>query len=191
MKKQFLMITSLMVMGVATFAGNNKPVAGRNNPVAIGNSPVSTASNPVLTGNSSRSWSLDEKFNSIIAKGNIELVLVSNNSNKVDIEGLEKYVNELHLKVEHGVLTITGRKSFSRVRTVVYVPVHELDKVTLKANANVSSKGRIDSKNLQIRIEGTSTVNVKSSGDVIIDSDDLHEFNYQKSEKSIVRIEKA
>jgi hypothetical protein len=170
MKKHFQIIASLMLMSIAVFAGGNKPAP---------------------TGTASRSWALDEKFNSIVAKGNIELVLVSNNSNTVNIEGLDKHVNELHLKIENGVLTVTGRKSFTRSRTVVYVPVRDLDKVILKANANVSSKGRIDSKNLLIRIEGTSTVNVKSSGDVMIDSDDLHEFNYQKSEKSIVRIEKA
>lgn len=164
------MITSLMVIAAAVFAGNHKPV---------------------ITDNSSRTWSLDEKFTSIVAKGNVELVLVTDNSNTVNISGVEKHVNELHLKIENGVLTITGRKTFTRNKTVVYVPVRELEKVTLKGNANLSSKGRIESKQLHIRVEGTSTVNVKSSGDVLIDSDELHDFNYQKSEKSILRIEKA
>jgi len=168
MKKQFLMIAAFLVIAIAGFAnGETKPVS------------------------SSRNWSVDESFSAISAKGNIEVVLIADNSTTVNIEGNEKYVNAVHLQVENGVLNITAAKGSSKNRTTVYVPVKDLNRVTLKGGANLSSKGRIESKKLFIRIEGISIVNVKNIGDIVIDSDDLHQFNYEKSERSIIRIEKV
>jgi len=162
------MIASFLVMAIASFANGD----------TRGNS-------------SSRNWSVDESFSAISAKGNIEVVLVAGDSKTVNIEGSEKYVNAVHLQVENGVLTITAAKGSSKDRTTVFVPVSNLNKVTLKGGANLSSQGRIESKKLFIRIEGVSMVNVKNLGEIIVDSDDLHQFNYEKSERAIVRIEKV
>ncbi|MHA4846546.1 GIN domain-containing protein [Flavitalea antarctica] len=168
MKKQFLLIASFLVIAIASFA-TGKPSVGK----------------------SSRSWSVDQPFGSISAKGNIEVVLVHDDSKTISIEGFDKYVNEVDLNVDNGVLKITGAKGTSRNRTIVYVPVRDLNKVTLKGGADLSSRGRLESKQLFIRIEGVSKVNVKNIGEVIIDSDDQHQFFYEKSERSIIRVEKA
>ncbi|RYZ20800.1 MAG: hypothetical protein EOO10_22915 [Chitinophagaceae bacterium] len=168
MKKQFLLIASFLVIAISSFA-TGKPSEGK----------------------SSRSWSVDQPFGSISAKGNIEVVLVPVDSKTISIEGTEKYVNGIHLEVDNGVLKITGMKGSSRSRAVVYVPVSDISKVTLKGGADLSSKGRLESKNLFIRIEGVSKVNVKNVGDIVIESDDLHQFHYEKSERSIIRVERA
>jgi hypothetical protein len=139
----------------------------------------------------SRTWTVDGQFTTIVAKGNIEVILVPDVSQTIRIEGNEKFVNALYLQVENNVLTLSGLKGSSKNRTIVYVPVRKLKKVTLKGGSNLSSKGRLESKRLYIRIEGMSFVNVKNLGDIIIDSDDHYQFNYEKEERSIVRIEKA
>lgn len=119
------------------------------------------------------------------------MVLVADDSKTVSIEGAEKYVSAVTLEVNNGVLKIDGGKGSPKNRTVVYVPVRNLNKVTLRNGADLSSKGRIESKQLFIRIEGMSKVNVKNLGDIIIDSDDQHQFFYEKSERATIRIEKA
>jgi hypothetical protein len=168
MKKQFLLIASLLVIAISSFA-TGKPSVGK----------------------SSRNWSVDQPFGSISATGNIEVVLVADDSKTISIEGTDKYVNALNLEVDNGVLKIQGSKGSAKSRTIVYVPVRDINKVTLKGGADLSSKGRLESKQLFIRIEGVSKVNVKNLGDVIIDSDDQHQFYYEKSERSIIRFEKA
>ncbi len=140
----------------------------------------------------SRSWSIDENFTAIAAKGNVEVVLVPGDSKTIGLAGDEKQVEAVHLKIENGVLMITGSKGCSaKYRTVIYVPVQQLQKVILKGGSDLSSRGRIAMAKLHIRIEGESKVNIKNIGDVVIESDDKHQFNYEKSERSIIRIEKA
>lgn len=168
MKQQFLLIASFLVIAISSFATGKTPVV-----------------------KASRTWSVNQPFGSISAKGNVEVVLVADDSKTVNIEGSEKHVGAITLEVENGVLKIDGGKGSPKNRTIVYVPVRDLNKVTLKAGADLSSKGRIESKQLFIRIEGMSKVNVKNIGDVIIDSDDQHQFFYEKAERSIIRIEKA
>ena len=168
MKKQFLLIASFLVIAISSFA-TGKPSVGK----------------------SSRSWSVDQPFGSISAKGNIEVVLVPDDSKTVSIEGIDKYVNAMNIEVDNGVLKITGLKGSAKNKAIVYVPVRDINKVTLKGGADLSSKGRLQSKQLFIRIEGESKVNVKNIGDVVIDSDDRHQFYYEKAERSIIRIEKA
>ena len=163
-----MMIASMLMLAISTFAS--------------GKSPQTTTS---------RNWAVDGQFNSIVAKGNIEVVLVYDESQTIRIEGNEKFVNALHLQVEDNVLKLSGLKGSAKERTIVYVPVRELNNVRLKGGCNLSSQGRLESKRLHIRIEGLSVVNVKNLGDVIIDSDDQYQFNYQKVERSTVRIEKA
>jgi putative autotransporter adhesin-like protein len=167
MKKRILMIASLVVMSILSFAGTKTP-------------PVTAT----------RNWSVDEPFDAISAKGNIEVILVADNSKTISLEGMEKHVNAVHLQVENGVLTITGPKGYCKKRTTVFVPVSELNNVVLRGGANVSSKGRLQSKNLHVRIEGTSTVNLRNLGDIVIESDELHQFNYEKSERSVIRLER-
>ena len=168
MKKQFFLIASLLVIAISSFASGKPSVT-----------------------KSSRSWSVDQPFGSISAKGNIEVVLVHDDSKTISIEGTDKYVNATNIEVDNGVLKITGAKGSANYRTIVYVPVRDINKVTLKGGADLSSKGRLESKKLFIRIEGVSKVNVKNIGEIIIDSDDLHQFYYEKSERSIIRVEKA
>jgi hypothetical protein len=169
MKKNFLLVVALVASTLAGFATDNK-----------------------TTDNNSRRWNIDENFTSIAAKGNVEVVLISNGARYVNFEGSEKQVNAVHLNVEKGVLTITGSKGCSeKNRIIVYVPIQELHNVTLKGGSNLSSKGRIQSDKLKIRVEGLSKVNVRNIGDIVIESDDHHQFNYEKSERSIIRIEKA
>jgi putative autotransporter adhesin-like protein len=167
MKKHFLMIAALVVVAVTA--------------IAAGEAPKTTT----------RNWSVEQDFKSIAVKGNVEVVLVTADSKTISIEGCEKFVNAVYLQVENGVLVVNGAKGTAKNRTTVFVPVRDLEKVTLRGGSHLSSKGRIASKKLHIRIEGYSTVNVKNLGEVVIDSDDMYQFNYEKVERSIVRIEKA
>jgi hypothetical protein len=170
MKKNFFLVVALVASTITSIANDNNRSAA-----------------------ASRNWTVDETFTAISAKGNVEVVLVATDSKTISLSGKdEKLVEAVHLKVEDGVLKITGGKGCSeKNRTIVYVPVQALHKVTLKGGSNLSSRGRIAAAKLHIRIEGVSRVNVKNIGDIIIDSDEKHQFNYEKSEKSIIRIEKA
>ncbi len=169
MKKSFFLMVALVATAISSIANDNTHSASV-----------------------SRNWTADESFTSISAKGNVEVVLVAADSKTISLSGNEKQVQSVHLNIENGELKIIGARGCSeKTRTIVYVPVQQLHKVTLKGGSNLSSRGRITSAKLHIRIEGVSKVNVKNIGDIVIDSDDRHQFNYEKSEKSIIRIEKA
>ena len=170
MKKNLLLVVALIASAITSIANDNTRYSS-----------------------ASRNWTVDENFTSISAKGNVEVVLVAVDSKTISLSGNdEKQVEAVHLKVEDGVLKITGAKGYSeKNRTIVYVPVNDLRKVTLKGGSNLSSRGRIAIAKLHIRIEGVSKVNVKNIGDVIIDSDEKHQFTYEKAERSIIRVEKA
>jgi hypothetical protein len=168
MKQLFLSIASILVFAISSFASDKNGQAHQT-----------------------RSWSADQKFSSILVKGNVTVVLVHHNSNVISIEGVEKFVNAVHLEVENGQLKITGKKGPGKRHTIIHVPVQDLNSVTLRGGTKLNTLGSLNAKKLCIRVEGTSTVNVKNIGEVIIESDDKHEFTYQTSEKRYIRLVKS
>jgi hypothetical protein len=166
MKKQFLIILSLVMISVASVAAGEAP------------------------GTTSRSVNLEHAFTSIAVKGNVEVVMITADSKTLNVEASDRLINQVAIEVRNGVLHINGPKGSARNRVIVFVPVNELEKVILRGNSHLTSRGRIESKKLQIRIEGYSTVNVTNIGEIEIESDDKYQFNYEKAERAIVRGDK-
>ncbi|MET0298820.1 MAG: DUF2807 domain-containing protein [Flavitalea sp.] len=168
MKKQILTITLLLTTIVSALAFN-----GGNNTIK------------------SKTLTPEQTYTSITAKGNVEVILVSSQSTVISLEGDEKFVEKVRVRVSKGVLHIAGVNGRSKDRVTVYVPVNDLGLVTLRNGSNLSSKGRLINRLLRVRVEGVSVVNLKSAGEIIIDSDDNHLFNYEKQEHYKVIVEKA
>ena len=130
-----------------------------------------------------RNWTATEKYNSIVVSGDISIVLIEDNASVVSIQGKEKMVDQACLEVKEGVLYVHGKKGPWRNKTVVYIPVQKLRRITLTGASEVASMGILNSERLHIRVEGCCKVSVKNKGVVTVDNDSDYEISYDKNEE--------
>jgi len=166
MKKQILTLVAFVMMSITVIASGDAPRMA------------------------SKTVAVEEDFKSIAIKGNVEVVLLTADSKTLNVEAADKLIDQVVIEVRDGVLHINGPRGSVKNRATVFVPVDELEKVTLRGGSHLSSRGRIESKKLHIRIEGYSTVNVTNLGEIEIETDAMYQFNYEKAERAIVRVSK-
>jgi hypothetical protein len=130
-----------------------------------------------------RNWTATQKFRSIEVSGDISVVLIEDNASVVSVQGKTKMVDMAKIEVKDGVLHVYGKRGPWRNRTVVYIPVQQLSRITVKGASEIASMGVLNSDHLHIRIEGTCKVSVKNKGLVTVDNDDDYEVSYEKIQK--------
>lgn len=129
-----------------------------------------------------RNWTATQKFNSIVVSGDISIVLMEDDASVVSVQGKEKLVDQACMEIKDGVLYVRGKKGPWRNKTVVYIPVQQLRKITVTGASEIASMGVLNSDRLHIRIEGSCKVSVKNKGIVTVDNDADYEFSYDKYE---------
>ena len=130
-----------------------------------------------------RNWTATEKYSSIVVSGDISIVLIEDKASVVSIQGKEKMVDQACIEVKEGVLYVHGKKGPWRNKTVVYIPVQQLRRITVTGASEVASMGILNSDRLHIRIEGSCKVSVKNKGIVTVDNDEDFEVSYDKYEE--------
>jgi hypothetical protein len=122
-------------------------------------------------------------FNRIVVRDNVDVVLVETNSPTISIKGKAKQCQDVLLEVKDGVLTVSSRRPAIMKQAVVYVPVQQVEQITVKGYSDVSSAGALHSAKLHIQIEGECRVNVVNSGLVTVSNGPDHGFDYEKQQK--------
>ena len=97
-------------------------------------------------------------YHSVYVSDDIELVLVEDIASTISIQGVEKYVDNVSLEVRNGELRITSKNDYNKNKVVIYVPVQKLTKLTVVGNSTISSMGVLDTRKLNLRVEGLCTI---------------------------------
>jgi hypothetical protein len=97
--------------------------------------------------------SVKESFHRIVVRDNVDVVLVEMSSPDVSIKGKARQCEDVKLEVKEGVLTIGSRRPSVMKQAVVYVPVQQIESITVKGYSDVKSAGTLHSVKLHIQIE--------------------------------------
>ena len=127
--------------------------------------------------------SVTASFNRIVVRDNVDVVLVEMPSQDVSIKGKARQCEDVKLEVKEGVLTIASRRPSAMKQAVVYVPVQQIESITVKGYSNVTSAGSLRSARLHIKIEGECRVNVINSGPVTVSNGPDHGYDYELQQK--------
>jgi hypothetical protein len=122
-------------------------------------------------------------FNRIVVCNNVNVVLVEETSQHFSIKGKSKWCEAVKLEVKAGVLTVSSSRTASMKQATVYIPVQQLEGITVKGYSDVESQGTLHCGKLNIHIEGECRVSVLNNGPVTVSKGPLHEFDYEVKKK--------
>lgn len=144
--------------------------------------------NAGVTGNDSaddgtRQWTAAATFNKIVINDGVNMVLTEDASQTISIAGKTKFTAAVKLEIKDGVLHISCSKGSASKRVLVYVPVQQLQRITVKGDSEITTFGILQSANIHVRIEGDCYVDIVTRGHITVDHDNKHGFDYIKKEK--------
>jgi hypothetical protein len=117
----------------------------------------------------------------IVNAGNIEHIAVASNlyvvlvpSDKADGRvSLDRAASDkLDLKVSKNKLQISSLRPFGKEKATVYLHVNKLKSLTVEQNSRVKTTGILDSRKLDVYVDGEAWVHVRTTGEV-----DAHALN--------------
>lgn len=162
MKKQFVSIVLIAVLSYLPAAAAPVTPTNKDNTVQV----VLAAS-----------------FHRMVVCNNVNVVLVEEASQQVSVKGKAKWCEAVKLEVKDGVLTVSSSRSSSMKQATVYIPVQQLESITVKGYSDIESKGALHSHTLNIYIEGDCRVSVLNDGLVTVSNGPLHDFEYEVKKK--------
>jgi hypothetical protein len=140
---------------------------------------------PVKT--TTKEISISSAFEKIQVGNNIQLVLTQTpNNTGVIVKGDEKFIPNVNVSIDNGVLSITSKRNLKDRRVKIYVPVTTLTSLELGREASVTTKGAVKLDNLTVIVNDGSTVALDVIGNLHIEPAAGCDFVYEKFEKSNV-----
>lgn len=167
MKKLFILSLSILSMASIAIAG-----PGSN---ATDNKHISTAYSRPADGISRGS------FHSIRIENDIDVVLTETNLAGITVVANDDATRAIQFKVKKGVLHIYSKGRSMKGKAVVYVPVKNLQTLEVMGNSHVSSAGPLSGPSLRLKIHGEATFNIRSNGDVAVESSPDIEIQMSKN----------
>ena len=154
--KKIIIAASMLVCVLSSFASGKEP------------------------GSKIREWAIPMGYHSVYVSDDIELVLVEDIASTISIQGVEKYVDNVSLEVRNGELRITSKNDYNKNKVVIYVPVQKLTKLTVVGNSTISSMGVLDTRKLNLRVEGLCKIKLKTNGEINVETNEHYDFNMKR-----------
>jgi Putative auto-transporter adhesin, head GIN domain len=159
MKKLILMAVSLLTITAASVAGTNKE------------------SKPAFT----KVISTKAAFQHIVINGDVDVVLTEKDFVQVDVTGEQKSVEAVTHYVKRGTLYIISKRAAKGAKPVVTIAVSDLKSIEVNGKGEITSKGALRSSKLKLVINGEAKFNVKNLGQILIESDEDIDLQFEKN----------
>ena len=143
------------------------------------------AANRDTVDNKIRTWNAKHEYHSVVVSNNINIILAEDSSSLISIQGKSRLVDAVDLFVRDGVLHISSSRTPFINKTVVYIPVRMLSRLTVKGASQVYSMGHLKSEHLRIDVEGPCSVHVKNTGAITIGHEQEWEVEYLKRKGAV------
>jgi hypothetical protein len=120
-------------------------------------------------------------FTRLKVDANIDVILIEEaRPGMVSIEGDKTLLDDIRVTVVNGELIVSSAKAkhYSN-RVSIGIPVKQLSRLEINANANVSTLNELDSKSLEVRVNSDCRFNIKTNGKIEFTSPDDIDVNYQ------------
>jgi hypothetical protein len=130
-----------------------------------------------------RTFKLDNKFNSIILNGDADIVFVDDLHSEITIEERQGIENSVKIKNEEGLLSISSKNIYRGAKPLILIPVSKLQSLELNGNGFVSTASMLSAKELNVFVNGEFKVQIISSGKVFFDSSPECELRVIKNQR--------
>ncbi len=102
----------------------------------------------------------------INVSGDMEIVLLQAPANEHSVIMDDNASERINLLLNNKSLFITDRGLFSKEKTVVYLYVNNLKTLTVEGTSNVKTIGSLSTAKLDVYVDGTSKVHIRTMGTV-------------------------
>ena len=107
-------------------------------------------------------------FQKLTAVGNMEIIFVDNNENKIRLEGSKQAIATVVMEQNDQELSVTRNENGDNDEIVtIYVPVSEMNTLIIGGDASVKCETTLHANVLSLLHKGTGSVQLKSDADVI------------------------
>lgn len=113
----------------------------------------------------------DEIVTSLKIYNNVEVILTDDTTEGIQIVGEKADVENTHVKISNGVLTITNSSGeFSKDKVAVFVPSKDLGQVYIHGASVISSVDVISNEMLEVTINGDGLSQIKTTGSLNVNT---------------------
>lgn len=118
----------------------------------------------------SRTLILNEACLQLEVWGDVEIVLSSENSDRIILQGTKQDVNNIQTNLKNGKLYIRAEKVNFAKSTKVIVPAAMLRFIRINGNGLVTSVKKLSNPRLKVELNGEANILLHSAGSVIVEA---------------------
>ncbi|MES2778172.1 MAG: DUF2807 domain-containing protein [Bacteroidota bacterium] len=126
------------------------------------------------------SKAVTQSYNSIVVRGNVDIILVQGTSNQMTMEGYQSQLENVTLNVHGNTLFVNTTGKEKGKNPVVYIPVSDLRFLTVQGKSTVKTLGYLQAKNTIIELAAECHVELKSTGNISIAEYSSNEYVVEK-----------
>lgn len=119
---------------------------------------------------------VNEEVTKIVVEGSVDVVLFENEGAAIYMFG---NTGTTSVREKDGVLTVKNSKTTGE-KTLVYVPVKNIQEIEAKGNAKVSSAVPLTTKELTVYVNGDCHIDLKATGKINLVEGELTEMVVEK-----------
>ncbi|MEP6950014.1 MAG: DUF2807 domain-containing protein [Ginsengibacter sp.] len=127
----------------------------------------------------------ENPFQNVRIDGDISMILTNDPAGTLMVEGNEQTLNNIKYRVKNNELTIDAHKKNRLDKLTIYLSVATLKSMLINGDGDISSAEIIKSDNLQIWLNGITTVKVTTTGKVNVDASDAYELLWESPLRNI------
>lgn len=132
-----------------------------------------------------RTVAVKEKITRIVLNGDADVVFVKDHTGDITIEERTAIENSVKIKNFNGVLTIESRNFYKGKKPLLLIPASQLQSLELNGDGSVATASMLQSKELNVFINGDCKVQIITAGKVSFESSPDYHLKFKKQTKRI------
>ena len=128
------------------------------------------------------SKAVSQSYNSIVVRGDVDIILVQGTSNLMTLEGYQSQLENVTLNVSGNTLYVNTSAKTKGTKPVVYIPVSDLRYLKVQGNSDVKTLGHLEGTDLVIELAHECHVAIKTTANVSISEFSSNEYSVDKWE---------
>jgi len=111
----------------------------------------------------SKTITYQQKISRVVAKGNFEIVLIPDHSDRITIEGDKSPADQVEAVFKNGKLSVYDNRTHKTNVIRIYIAARELTHLYVYGHGSVTSSGKLISSLSQILLDGEIEVRVNAT----------------------------
>lgn len=122
---------------------------------------------------------ISQPITSLVINDDVPVILINETSNEIFVEGKPKLVDGISIENRGGELVISSSHFISKKQVAVYVDARYLKNITINGSSLVGSFETLSNSQLDVLINGSCNLMIKSAGKINIKVTEDYSFTYK------------